>query len=83
MKLQFSLAACLIACPEGCTTQPPPPAPAPGSDRDEHGCIASAGYSWCTNTNHCERPWELAQKNGLDKSREAFNEFCKNSSVKQ
>lgn len=83
MKLQFSLAACLIACLGGCTTQAPPPAPAPGSDRDEHGCIASAGYSWCTNTNQCERPWELAQKNGLDKSREAFNGFCKNSSAKQ
>jgi len=79
MRPQFSLAACLIACLWGCTTQ----APAPGSDRDEHGCIASAGYSWCTNTNQCERPWELAQKHGLDKTKEAFNEFCKNSSMKQ
>jgi len=23
------------------------PATAPGGDRDEHGCIRSAGYSWC------------------------------------
>lgn len=29
-----------------------------GWDRDTHGCIASAGYSWDTNTNTCVRPWE-------------------------
>src|SRR3546814_1551492 len=41
------------------------PQPAPGSDRDAHGCIASAGYAWCANTNQCERPWELARKHGF------------------
>jgi hypothetical protein len=29
-----------------------------GSDRDEHGCIGSAGYSWCDNLKECIRPWE-------------------------
>ncbi len=29
-----------------------------GSDRDEHGCIGSAGYSWCPLTDKCQRPWE-------------------------
>ena len=29
----------------------------PGSDTDEHGCIASAGYSWCDATNTCVRSW--------------------------
>lgn len=29
-----------------------------GGDRDEHGCIGSAGYSWCGNLNKCIRPWE-------------------------
>ena len=29
-----------------------------GSDRDEHGCIGSAGYSWCPLTEKCQRPWE-------------------------
>lgn len=29
-----------------------------GSDRDEHGCIGSAGYSWCQVKQKCLRPWE-------------------------
>ena len=29
-----------------------------GGDRDEHGCIPSAGYSWCTPKNKCLRIWE-------------------------
>ena len=31
-----------------------------GNDRDEHGCIASAGYSWCQPLNKCHRPWETS-----------------------
>lgn len=29
-----------------------------GGDRDEHGCIGSAGYSWCPAKDKCLRPWE-------------------------
>jgi len=29
-----------------------------GGDRDSHGCIGSAGYSWCEVKNKCLRPWE-------------------------
>jgi len=29
-----------------------------GGDRDEHGCIGSAGYSWCEAKAECLRPWE-------------------------
>lgn len=29
-----------------------------GNDRDEHGCIGSAGYSWCEAKRLCVRPWE-------------------------
>ncbi len=29
-----------------------------GGDRDEHGCIGSAGYSWCEAKSECLRPWE-------------------------
>lgn len=29
-----------------------------GGDRDEHGCIPSAGYVWCEKLGKCIRPWE-------------------------
>ncbi len=29
-----------------------------GGDRDEHGCIGSAGYSWCQEKQKCLRIWE-------------------------
>lgn len=29
-----------------------------GNDRDTHGCIGSAGYSWCEVKNKCLRTWE-------------------------
>ena len=29
-----------------------------GNDRDEHGCIGSAGYSWCEDLWECVQPWE-------------------------
>lgn len=32
--------------------------PMPGSDRDEHGCIASAGYTWSEVKQECIRIWE-------------------------
>lgn len=31
-----------------------------GGDRDIHGCIPSAGYSWCEAKQKCLRPWEEA-----------------------
>lgn len=32
--------------------------PIVGGDRDEHGCIGSAGYSWCEVKQKCLRIWE-------------------------
>lgn len=29
-----------------------------GGDRDEHGCIGSAGYTWCEEKQKCLRTWE-------------------------
>ncbi|MFH0927908.1 MAG: hypothetical protein V1821_00360 [bacterium] len=29
-----------------------------GNDRDAHGCIGSAGYSWCPAKQKCLRSWE-------------------------
>jgi hypothetical protein len=31
-----------------------------GNDRDEHGCIPSAGYTWCEEKQKCLREWEEA-----------------------
>ena len=32
-----------------------------GSDRDEHGCIGSAGYTWSDARHDCIRLWEAGQ----------------------
>lgn len=29
-----------------------------GGDRDAHGCIPSAGYTWCEERQECIRVWE-------------------------
>ncbi len=48
-----------------------------GGGRDAHGCIGSAGYSWCERTGQCERPWELARTQVFSNTKETFDEFCK------
>lgn len=50
--------------------------PVVGGDRDAHGCIGSAGYQWCEHSQRCERPWELAQAQGLANTAEAINAYC-------
>jgi len=65
----------LMAC-DGADNQPEATIGVPGSDRDEHGCIASAGYSWCEATGQCERPWELAAKVGFDNTKQGFSDYC-------
>lgn len=67
----------------GCADPPakhPTASPMPGSDRDAHGCIPSAGYAWCAHTKQCERPWELAQAKGFANTAEAFEGYCKKES---
>ncbi len=39
-------------------TAPEPTTMMPGSDRDAHGCIGSAGYTWCEAKQKCLREWE-------------------------
>lgn len=29
-----------------------------GGDKDEHGCIGSAGYTWCELKGKCLKLWE-------------------------
>lgn len=47
-----------------------------GGDRDVHGCIGSAGYSWWERSQQCERPWELARQQGFELSKENFDRHC-------
>jgi len=48
----FALGVMLVACQNNTTH------PIVGNDRDSHGCIGSAGYSWCDAKQKCIRPWE-------------------------
>ena len=35
-----------------------PSTPLVGGDKDAHGCIGSAGYTWCASSKKCIRSWE-------------------------
>lgn len=47
----------------------------PGSDKDEHGCIPSAGYSWCEVKQKCIRSWEETCAN-LNKNSNCPGQVC-------
>jgi len=49
MKQLFIISILLLAA---CTQQPI------GGDKDEHGCMIAAGYSWCEDKQKCIRAWE-------------------------
>lgn len=79
----FMLAPLLLALAACAAPQQPPvrgaaatAAPVVGGDRDAHGCIGSAGYQWCERSQRCERPWELAQAQGLANTAEAIDAYC-------
>ncbi len=64
--MRFTIFAVLLVVLAGCT-QPAPiddngtansTGPIVGNDSDEHGCIGSAGYTWCALRNECLRVWE-------------------------
>ncbi len=38
--------------------EPFDPGPQTGGDTDEHGCKASAGYTWCETLKECIKSWE-------------------------
>lgn len=74
---QWAIVVLFIVMLVGCAdTHQPYQDVKPGADRDEHGCIASAGYLWCARTGRCERPWELAAKHEFPNTQEAFTAYC-------
>jgi predicted amidohydrolase YtcJ len=54
----------------------PKPQQLTGSDRDEHGCIGSAGYQWCAKLEQCVRPWELTEQYNKENTQEALKQLC-------
>ncbi|HDS1100442.1 hypothetical protein ACK1O1_13690 [Stenotrophomonas maltophilia] len=76
MPAALLLAACVSTDRPAATTDTGTTRPTPGSDRDAHGCIGSAGYQWCQHNQRCERPWELAQAQGLANTAEAIDAYC-------
>lgn len=73
--LTAGLAACAASAPPATSASTHKTQPL-GADRDAHGCIGSAGYAWCEGTGTCERPWELASRQGFANTREAFEAYC-------
>jgi len=56
LSLALFLAACSASVPATDETTPP----LVGGDKDAHGCIPSAGYTWCAPKQKCLRTWEEA-----------------------
>ncbi len=44
--------------PEVTESKSPADAPAVGGQKDEHGCLSGAGYTWSAVRNDCIRLWE-------------------------
>ena len=75
MKTRFTISLMLVMALAACGKQTVNVTMV-GADRDAHGCIGSAGYSWCEKTAQCERPWELALKENVELSAHQFSQFC-------
>ncbi|VVB98714.1 Uncharacterised protein [uncultured archaeon] len=54
-KIGFSALLLLPLLLAGCATQPSQQI---GGDKDSHGCLIAAGYSWCEAKSKCIRQWE-------------------------
>jgi len=56
----LAIALLLGACSLTSSSTKEPAPPLVGGDRDAHGCIPSAGYTWCEPKQKCLRTWEEA-----------------------
>lgn len=59
--LLFSLAFCTCLLTIG-SCSPSPLRKLVGNDRDDHGCLRSAGYQWSYALNDCVRIWEKGER---------------------
>lgn len=59
-KVVFSLLSVLILLFTGCAHTSV--GRLVGNDRDEHGCIGSAGYTWSYALHDCVRLWEVGTR---------------------
>ena len=76
--LKNIMALCLITVMCACSHKPT--AKLVGNDRDEHGCIASAGYRWSEALKDCIRLWEVGER--LDNGdKNVYVVFSKDSAV--
>jgi len=75
MRLRYGLYTLLVFSITGCSHSEPEFKPI-GGDRDEYGCLPSAGYLWCERTQSCERSWELADAAGIPHTEAEVNTYC-------
>lgn len=79
MKKNFSFALVAatalfaITASAQATAMPNPQPPMVGGDRDAHGCIGSAGYSWNDAKQQCTRPWEDSASTGTATTNHIIN----------
>lgn len=69
MKQIFSIVLILVLCSnEIILAQDVTKTPIVGNDKDKHGCISSAGYTWSVLKKECIRTFELIQndKNAIE-----------------
>lgn len=82
MKFLMALTSALIIL-SACNTNKAKEQVAIGSDRDEHGCIGSAGYVWSEVREDCIRPFEagvkLQDRKNTDSTTAAFLVFATDS----
>lgn len=62
MNIQTSPSSDIEATQEETIQQGGYDEPLVGNDKDEHGCIGSAGYVWSESKQACIRPWEQTEQ---------------------
>ncbi len=45
-------------------------------EKEDHGCIGTAGFMWCERDGECVKPDDLAEKHGLEKTADAVKAYC-------